>query len=219
MFLGLIFLRICCYFHLKKISMNSFDNRAQQWDTDSRIKFAGIVVEAIKERCPLSDSVSFLEYGCGTGLIGLGLHPLVGESTFMDSSQGMLEVLEQKVSNAGLKNITVLRKDILEDREYASKFDLVVTSLVLHHIPKTKDILERFGQLLNTGGRLAIIDLATEDGSFHGAGFDGHNGFDIGELSLLLTSVGYKVTHGEVFIDMKKEDRKYPTFIIVGEKL
>ena len=41
-------------------------------------------------------------------------------------------------------------------------------------------------RLLNAGGFLAIADLYEEDGSFHGEGFTGHNGFDPENLSEIL---------------------------------
>jgi hypothetical protein len=39
---------------------------------------------------------------------------------------------------------------------------------------------------------VAIADLDAEDGSFHGAGFDGHNGFDRAELQRKLEASGFE---------------------------
>ena len=60
------------------------------------------------------------------------------------------------------------------------RFDLVVASLVLHHVHDIPRVLAGFRDLLDPGGHVAIADLDTEDGSFHAQvhDFDGHPGFD-----------------------------------------
>ena len=59
-------------------------------------------------------------------------------------------------------------------------FDLIYTLMVLHHVGDVETIIRKFRGLLNPGGYLAIADLYSEDGSFHGEGFSGHMGFDPG---------------------------------------
>ena len=63
--------------------------------------------------------------------------------------------------------------------------------MTLHHIPDTAGILERFRTALATPGFLCIADLDAEDGSFHGAGFDGHLGFDRGDLAAKARRAGF----------------------------
>ena len=77
-------------------------------------------------------------------------------------------------------------------------FDLIVTSLVLHHVRHLDPVLAGFAQLLVPDGYLAIADLDAEDGSFHDHDFDGHHGFDRAELSDRLASAG--------FIDIRVRD-------------
>jgi hypothetical protein len=49
-----------------------------------------------------------------------------------------------------------------------------------------KPLSKSFMSLLKPGGHLAIADLYTEDGSFHGDGFHGHKGFDPAILAAML---------------------------------
>jgi len=91
--------------------------------------------------------------------------------------------------------------------------------MTLHHITDYASIISRFSKLLKPKGKLAIIDLVSEDGSFHGDGFEGHNGFDIAQLAKTFEIYGLSVIHSEVFMEMKRDNgRSYPMFIIVGEK-
>jgi SAM-dependent methyltransferase len=49
---------------------------------------------------------SVLDIGCGPGTLSLPLSPLVGRITAIDYSQGMLDVLAEKISEDNIKNIT-----------------------------------------------------------------------------------------------------------------
>ena len=62
--------------------------------------------------------------------------------------------------------------------------------MVLHHVGDIDTIIKKFHDLLNPGGYLAIADLYSEDGSFHGEGFHGHRGFDPVSLAALLQKQG-----------------------------
>jgi hypothetical protein len=59
--------------------------------------------------------------------------------------------------------------------------------------------------MLKPGGYLAIADLCTEDGSFHGDGFHGHRGFDPAALAAILEKIGFSgIKHNKVYIIDKK---------------
>ena len=60
-----------------------------------------------------------------------------------------------------------------------SGLDLVVSSMVLHHLPDVAAAFRRLRACLSVGGWIAVADLDAEDGSFHSdrTGVF-HNGFD-----------------------------------------
>lgn len=199
--------------------MNDFNARAAEWDTPQRIKQATRVVAAIEKAVALDVSMNIMEYGCGTGLVGLQLLEKVGAATFIDSSEGMLEVLSSKIEHQHLANTRVMNLDLSQDNTFCDTYDLIFSSMTLHHIPDYAAIISRFSGLLNPKGKLAIIDLVSEDGSFHGDSFEGHKGFDVHQLALTFEASGLTVVHSEVFMEMKRDNgRSYPLFIIVGEK-
>ena len=77
--------------------------------------------------------------------------------------------------------------------------------MVLHHITDIKYIITIFYNLLNPGGFLAIADLYSEDGYFHGEGFTGHKGFDPADLSSLFLKSGFKnINHHLCLVINKK---------------
>jgi len=94
--------------------------------------------------------------------------------------------------------------------------------MVLHHILDIDLIVDKLGKMLNPKGYLAIADLYTEDGSFHGEGFTGHNGFDPNLLSSALKKVGFKnISHQECFIINRESQNgtksRYPVFLLTAQ--
>ena len=172
--------------------MRNFDDVAESWDLDpKKIERANAIARAIQHAIPLSKNMSALEYGCGTGLLSFALRPHVGDITLADSSGGMLTVLKRKIEENEFENLSVVQIDLTNDQVPSQRYDLLYTLMVLHHIPDTAHILSRFHTLLNEGGYLCIADLDEEGGLFHGAGFDGHNGFERADLKRKLLDTGF----------------------------
>ncbi|MDH3640007.1 MAG: class I SAM-dependent methyltransferase, partial [Gammaproteobacteria bacterium] len=104
----------------------------------------------------------------------------------------------------------------------AQHFDLVFTMMTLHHIPDTEAILKRFHHVLKDRGHLCVADLDREDGSFHGAGFTGHLGFDREALRSVALGCGF----GPIVFDtvyrigktVSGAHRKFPVFLMTAEK-
>jgi ubiquinone/menaquinone biosynthesis C-methylase UbiE len=83
--------------------MTNFDERAKDWDSDpKKVERARVTAEAIRRTISLSTDMNALEYGCGTGLLSFALQSDLGQITLADSSQGMLDVLGEKIAAAGV---------------------------------------------------------------------------------------------------------------------
>jgi ubiquinone/menaquinone biosynthesis C-methylase UbiE len=86
--------------------------------------------------------------------------------------------------------VRLLTEEALADE----RFDAVFSSMVLHHIRDTGATLKMLKGLLKPGGRFLWLDLDEDDGTFHKnePDFDGHNGFDRGEVRALLSEAGFR---------------------------
>lgn len=196
---------------------SSFDARARTWDEDaSKWERARRVAAAIAAQVPALDRKRVLEYGAGTGLLGLALAPLVAEVTLADVSREMLAVAEEKIAAGGLRNARTLLLDLIAAAAPAP-YDVVCTLMTLHHIPDTDGILRAFHAALSTGGFLFLADLDREDGSFHGPGFTGHLGFDRAELRAKLERAGFADVRFETVFEVRKTTaagpRAFPLFL------
>jgi len=204
------------------MTATDFDARAATWDDDpTKVERARAVADEIVARVPLAPTMRALEYGCGTGLLSFLLRPRLGDITLADVSEGMLAVAARKIASAGDASMRAQKLDYFVDPVPAHAFDLIYSLMTLHHIPDTAGILERFRRALAAPGFLCIADLDTEDGSFHGAGFDGHLGFDRGELAAKARRAGFAAVEFTTAHTVTKAAgsgrRTYPIFLMVAE--
>jgi ubiquinone/menaquinone biosynthesis C-methylase UbiE len=202
-----------------------FDKEAAQWDANAfRVNLARDVSAAMIREVQPTQEMTALDFGCGTGLITLALQPLVKAITGADSSTGMLETLNGKIAAQKLTNVRTQHVDFEHGQHLDGSYDLIVSSMVTHHVPNTLELFQEWHKLLLPGGRVAFADLDTEDGSFHGDNTGVfHLGFDRGHLGGLLQQAGFSDIHDTTATVVKKEVegrglREFPIFLITAAK-
>jgi ubiquinone/menaquinone biosynthesis C-methylase UbiE len=204
--------------------MTNFDERAKDWDSDpKKVERARVVAEAIRNAIPLTDKMTALEYGCGTGLLSFALQSDLGQITLADTSQGMLDVLAEKIAAANVKNMNPTRLDLAIDPLPAERFDITYSLLTLHHIEDAKGILKKFHALLEPSGILCISDLDKEDGTFHTDGTtDVHLGFERTELQTWVEETGFTDVKFSTAFEIKKNidnaEKIFPVFLLIARK-
>lgn len=201
--------------------MAVFDEKAATWDDHpERVARAETIAQQLKTVLDMSQFQHALEYGCGTGLLSFALQDDLKKVTLMDESTEMIKVTRAKCQAAGASHFRPLAIDLLSGSYDGPPFDFIFTLLTLHHIEDTAGILARFREQLQPGGVLAIIDLETEDGSFHDDPFTGHLGFDRTALAEQLQKAGLKPFHDTIIYHIEKGEgdlrRRYPLFLIMA---
>lgn len=200
-----------------------FDAQALRWDENPAFRERGEkLAQAIRQAVQLGPQMSALDYGSGTGLLSFPLKDELGSILLADSSGGMLEVAARKIAEQGVRNMKTAKLDLLVDPLPAQCFDLIYTSMTLHHVPDTDQILRIFHDLLNPGGTLCIADLDKEDGSFHGPEVDVHHGFDRGDLGRRAVNAGFDDVRFQNVFSIAKESetgsRDYPVFLMTARR-
>jgi 2-polyprenyl-3-methyl-5-hydroxy-6-metoxy-1,4-benzoquinol methylase len=165
-----------------------------------------------------------LDYGAGTGLVSFALSEHVGHVTAMDSSRGMLEVIDSKMAESRVANVTTELRDLLADGIPAERYDCIVSSMTLHHVADTAGLLAAMRSMLVSGGRIALADLEEEDGLFHhdNAGVE-HYGFDRQSLAKLAAGAGFADVNCDIVHTVTRPDRNgvmrsYGVFLLAGIK-
>ena len=203
----------------------SFDKQAQDWDNDpKKNERAFTFAKEINNFIQPNKKLNAFEFGCGTGLLSYHLKDSFKTITLADNSEGMIKVLREKIEKGNIINFKPLLIDLLEDGIIVNEYDVIYTLMTLHHIPNINKILKIFNSILNTSGYLCIADLVREDGSFHSnnTNFNGHNGFDRNELSIILSNNGFKVEYYKICFEIEREldnkIKKYPLFLMICKK-
>lgn len=204
--------------------MNEFDIKASEWDkSDMHRERAAAVASEIIRQIPMNREMNALEFGAGTGLLSFMLKDNLKEITLIDNSEGMVKVLNEKLTTAKADNLKVVKADLEHEDLSPGSFDLIYTLMVLHHVGDVETIIKKFHDLLKPGGHLAIGDLYNEDGSFHGEGFHGHPGFDPGSLSALIEKCGFTgLSHRKVYVIDKviseNRSKKFDVFLMTATR-
>lgn len=188
------------------MEQNVFEEMAKRYDTEERMELAKVVVKEVKKELQDSQSKSLIDYGSGTGLVGLELTDMVESVLLIDSSEQMLEVAKAKITQRGITNADVLHSDFTKETPDV-KADIVLMSLVLLHIPDTRKILQEMYTILHDGGKLIIVDFDKNEEISHPKV---HNGFVHEELKETLSEVGFTSTGIKTFhhgkrVFMKKD--------------
>ena len=205
--------------------MTNFDERAKDWDSDpDKVERARAVADTIRKVIPLTNDMKALEYGCGTGLLSFALQSDLGQITLADTSQGMLDVLKEKIATAGVTNMHPVRLDLASDPPPTERYAVTYSLLTLHHIHDVNNMVARFHDLLAPNGYLLVADLDKEDGSFHTDGTtDVHLGFDREELQRLVENAGFdNVTFLTAYKIKKKignAEKIFPVFLMIAQKI
>ena len=205
-------------------NLMDFKGRAKNWDTDSRMQRSKVIANTIKKLVGKKENASVLDYGCATGLIGFDLSDNFEKITLMDSEKEMIDVVNEKIKTYKTPNIFPILIDLTKENYAEEKFDIIYTSMALHHIIDTKSMIEKFYDLLKENGTLCIIELDKEDGSFHinNKDFNGHNGFEHKFMEDMLEKAGFSNIKSETFFQGNKIYEEnvipYSLFYTVGRK-
>ena len=169
---------------------------AARYDTENRVNSANIIAQAVRKALSDTQGKAAMDFGCGTGLVGLGLIDLFSSMLFVDASPEMTEQVQWKIERSQLENATVLCADFLADPPRAPVADCIIAAQVLLHIPDTRLVMKRLYDALTEGGRLIVVDFNKNDAV---PSDRVHNGFDQNELIDMAKQTGFVTAASHTF--------------------
>ena len=113
------------------------------------------------ERSGLKPTDRLIDFGCGTGAYTLALAPYCRHIDAVDPSEPMLDVLREKIAEAGAVNITTHHAGFLTYQHTGEPADVALSSLALHHLPDAWKTLalKKIADALRPGGVLYLFDV------------------------------------------------------------
>jgi 2-polyprenyl-3-methyl-5-hydroxy-6-metoxy-1,4-benzoquinol methylase len=199
-----------------------FDDEAATWDDDpGHEKRQVAVAQAIAEAVALRPRMKAVDVGGGTGRLSILLADQVGSVVVTDPSAGMVRVAQERIEAAGLSDrLRAVQADLTTDRLDGS-YDVVWSSMALHHVEDLDGLLRSVADLLVDGGRLCIADLdADPDGAFHAdkVDFAGHHGLDRHLLGEQLARAGFADVSFVDATTILKGDREFGVFLCTATR-
>lgn len=202
-----------------------FDQAAATWDENpGRVKLASDIAGSMINNLTITSDMNVMDFGCGTGLLTVRLQSLVRSITGVDSSQGMLDILNRKITKLQMSNVKTMLVDIEKGQPLTGNYQLIVSSMTLHHIAEIKPILAQFYNVITPGGFLSIADLDSDDGQFHEdkTGVF-HSGFDRNVMRQYFSEAGFDNITDATAATLTKPSlsqriQKFTIFLITGRK-
>jgi ubiquinone/menaquinone biosynthesis C-methylase UbiE len=125
--------------------------------------FVKKISKIIKRKTKKNGSLSVLDIGCGTGRIPIGIAKRVEESTriyAIDISKNMLEVAERNAKYEGVDKKIVFRQADGKKLDFKENtFDLVMCSIMLHHLADPAGLLSEMKRVAKNNGTVVVRDV------------------------------------------------------------
>lgn len=174
-----------------------FEQMASRYDTPDRIRVAEVIAGAIRRHVGEGGrDKTALDYGCGTGLVGLALTDLFRSVLLVDAAPGMVAEVRRKIEALGLQGASALSFDLTQDSAPQLCADYVILAQVLLHIRDVPAMLGRLHGLLKGGGHLIIVDFDRDEAIVSDKV---HSGFEQGELIRLCKAAGFSGAEAHSF--------------------
>jgi 2-polyprenyl-3-methyl-5-hydroxy-6-metoxy-1,4-benzoquinol methylase len=202
-----------------------FDKVAGSWDEDpAKVRLTNEIADTIIRKLTLTSGMDVMDFGCGTGLLTLRLQPFVHSITGVDSSQGMLDVFNSKITSHGLANVSAKLVNLEKGDSLQGEYHLVTSAMTLHHVSEVEPLINRFYQMLLPNGCLCVADLDLDGGRFHGDNTGVfHHGFDRSALRSIFEKAGFVNVRDLTATEISKpnvngELNTFTVFLMIGEK-
>lgn len=163
-----------------------FQHIAHRYDNDPQIHLTGKIAGEMKAR--MSTPQRLLDYGCGTGLVGLRFADEADHIIFADAENEMLKIVQQKIKDLDLKHAETMHLNVVEDTLPDIQVDTIIMSLVMLHVPDTQTLLNQLFKLLEPGGQILIADFNHNENVSHPLI---HSGFTHEKVKTQLEKAGF----------------------------
>lgn len=175
---------------------DKFETIANIYDTPERIQIAKVSSDIIREYLVDSNRKNAIDFGCGTGLVGMNLLNDFNSMLFLDTSPNMINQIKQKISDFNIQNADTVCFDFEKEGLSNLRADYIFMSQVLLHIDDYEFVLSRLFDVLNEGGHLLIVDFNKNENIVSDIV---HNGFHQDELTDMMTKIGYRDIQSKTF--------------------
>ena len=129
-----------------KSNYDMFDGMAKIWNNFSFVQEnAKNFLKYITEKIKLNKYLTVMDFGCGTGILGLSLINNVKKVIFLDSSKGMIKQVQRGIFEKKVLNYEIIEGDI--NIYKGDRIDLILVANVFHHIEDINSVINKFSKI------------------------------------------------------------------------
>lgn len=147
-----------------------------------------------------------LEVAAGTGIVTSAIARSCDLVVATDYASAMVEALQQRVRDAGVKNVECEQADIYALPYQSGEFDAVVAANVLHLVPDLSAAIQALRKVMKPGGLLVAPTFCHDQTKVSWlvsrllsvSGFPGHRRFTVQSLSRALEDNGIQIVRSEL---------------------
>ena len=134
---------------------NEYDNTLGKIDRHHQL------LNLVVELSDVKKGQKVLDIGCGTGLLSLKFLKKGDCSiTGVDSSQEMLSIFNNKITQLGLSDKIATKLEDAADLNFEeNSFDVVASTVTLHHLKNKLPAIEKIHDVLKPDGRFVLGDI------------------------------------------------------------
>lgn len=132
-------------------------DKKKHYDTKERIESCLLWSEMIKKNINLSPEMTIIDFGAGTGLVGINFLKNVKKVVFEDISENMLSQCRKNLESQSFNNYEIFFGQISDYK--GENADIILASLVFHHITDIPLLSKTLLSKLKPHGKLIICDF------------------------------------------------------------
>ena len=142
--------------------------KADEWVTtlEGPQRVATQKVDEVIAKLALKPGMIVADIGAGSGLFSRPLSKAVGPTGkiyAVDIQQDLLDVINKRAKEEKIANIQTVLGEFDDPKIPTRNVDLAFINDVLHHIQNRSTYLKALGTYVKAGGRVAIIDMNSND--------------------------------------------------------
>lgn len=177
-----------------------FNQVAPEWEEISRKYYDQSIKNRIMDMGILKKDMTVVDIGCGDGYISRAISGMVEKVIAIDISSRMLEQLNRKALESGIKNIETMETEAQEVPLADSSVDMVFASMFLHHIDEPEEIIREVYRIIKPGGTVVVADFEKHDNmELKNAMHDVWSGFATAEVKKWFKDSGFRSIRVEKF--------------------
>jgi len=126
-------------------------------------QYLPVVIEMIEQLVSCDSGATAVEIGSGRGALIPTLLSHFPSVVVIDVAEEMLRLAGQSIPEGLEDRVSLIHGDSSSARSAGVKADLIICTMVLHHVPSPADIFRDSAAMLKAGGSLIVADLCRHE--------------------------------------------------------